>query len=95
MVGEFRVSIHDGLGRDCISWDDSVDWANIEAYSDEHIPDEALVITTWHENDTIEEVFYFAKHEARGVTGEIENLLMLDIGKSDRQAFLSNIHESV
>jgi|JI10StandDraft_1071094.scaffolds.fasta_scaffold31987_7 hypothetical protein len=38
-------------GSECSLWDDDVDWAAIEQKKD--------VITTWHENETLQEVLYF------------------------------------
>ncbi|HEX9145535.1 MAG TPA: hypothetical protein VGA09_14775, partial [Candidatus Binatia bacterium] len=31
-------------GRDCSTWDDSVDWANIDKYGDVPIPEDAFVV---------------------------------------------------
>ena len=44
-------------GKNSTSWDDSVDIANIEQFSFEDIPDDKFVMTTWHENETLKEVF--------------------------------------
>jgi hypothetical protein len=38
-------------GRECSSWDDSVDWANIDKFGDSPIPDDECVVTTWHEDE--------------------------------------------
>jgi hypothetical protein len=45
-------------GPNCISWDDSVDWADLEArdFADD---DSRFVMTTWHEKDSLESVFWF------------------------------------
>jgi len=55
-------------GEDCRSWDDSADWANLEAFDFDDIPDDEFVMTTWHDDETLEEVFQFAKDLARLVT---------------------------
>ena len=47
-------------GPRCSSWDDSVDWANIGSFGDEEIPDAAFVMTTWHDDEPLDEVFWFA-----------------------------------
>jgi hypothetical protein len=52
-------------GNDCSSWDDSVDYANMEQFDYGEIPDDRNVMTTWHEDETISEVFDFAKRHAR------------------------------
>lgn len=47
-------------GRECSLWDDSVDIANLEAYDWKGIPEGKSVMTTWHEDESLQEVFYFA-----------------------------------
>ncbi len=71
-------------GRECSSWDDSVDLANLEEFSYGEIPDEAFVMTTWHESEPLEEVFWFAKNVAFHTESELENTLILHIGESDK-----------
>ena len=51
-------------GNGCSAWDDSVDYANLEKYKYGEIPDDKQIITTWHENESLEEVFSFSKHNA-------------------------------
>jgi len=46
-------------GPGCASWDDSVDYAQIRKYPDGASEDD-FVMTTWHENETLEEVFWYA-----------------------------------
>lgn len=45
-------------GHACTLWDDSIDWSFLELH-DYEVPDERFVMTTWHENDSIEEVAEF------------------------------------
>ena len=51
-------------GDECSLWDDSVDIANLEAYNwnFNDIPDDKHVTTTWHDDESLEEVFNFAKY---------------------------------
>ena len=65
-------------GKDCSSWDDSVDDANLEQFNYE-IPDDSFVMTTWHENELLKEVFWFAKHFANREDCEFKNTLILHI----------------
>jgi hypothetical protein len=46
-------------GHGCSSWDDSVDFAYLETDEDFQPPDQNLVMTTWHENQSAEEAFEF------------------------------------
>ncbi len=53
-------------GLDCSAWDDSVDWAALELfdfYDGRDIgSDPDFVMTTWHENEPLEEVLAFSRH---------------------------------
>ena len=45
--------------------DDRVDWVEINKFLREiECPDDEFVLTTWHDNDTLEEVIHFTKFGA-------------------------------
>ena len=44
-------------GMDCSAWDFSVDEASLGG----QIPNGDFVITTWHDNEPVEEAFWFAQ----------------------------------
>ena len=73
-------------GKDCESWDDSVDSANMEQFGYGDIPEDSFITTTWHDDEPLQEVMYFAKEVARHPTVELDNVLFLHIGPADRQA---------
>jgi len=73
-------------GEDCSAWDDAVDWANIDAFDTKPMPPERFVVTTWHEDETIEEVFWFATHCAEHPTVPLQSDLILDISSANREA---------
>lgn len=73
-------------GIECSSWDDSVDHANLEEFSYGDIPEECLVMTSWHENDSIDEVIEFVKHSPVHPTIVLDEALILDISRKDHQA---------
>lgn len=73
-------------GDDCSLWDDSVDWANLAVYDYAEIPDGKSVVTTWHENERLSDVFYFAKMCALPFSPNIKNIIILDIIDSPREA---------
>ena len=73
-------------GHDCSGWDDAVDWSSISAFDFKPIPPERFVMTTWHEDESIEEVFWFATHCAEHPTIPLEADLVLDIACIDREA---------
>jgi hypothetical protein len=74
-------------GVDCSSWDDSVELANREIFDFGDIPDEAFVMTTWHEDESLADVFEFAKQLALPASGnvEIEETLVLHVSPIDRR----------
>lgn len=78
-------------GDGCSSWDDSVDLANVLQFEGEEIPDDRLIMTTWHEDESLGDLFRFAKTaDHSDVT--IENLLILHIGAADRQSELESLY---
>ena len=58
-------------GPDCSNWDDSVDWANLTANASE-IPDAKFIMTTWHDDDTLEDTFWYAEFNARFSYDDVE-----------------------
>jgi hypothetical protein len=73
-------------GRDCSSWDDSVDLANLQAFDFGDIPPNEFVMTTWHEEDSLAEVFQFAKQHATPMSPEVAivDTLIFHVGSVDR-----------
>jgi hypothetical protein len=66
-------------GAECSLWDDSVDWANIEQKSLGEIPEDRFVMTTWHEDEMLNEVFWQSKNCAFHSSIDIDNTLLLHI----------------
>lgn len=66
-------------GRGCGSWDTSVDIANLEEFQYAEIPDHRIVMTTWHAEETLAEVFWFCKNCAFHPTVEISNDMILHL----------------
>lgn len=71
-------------GKGCSSWDDSVDMANIEAFNFDEIPEDKFIMTTWHEDEPLAEVFWYAKHNAFHPSVELENTVLLHISAEGR-----------
>jgi hypothetical protein len=72
-------------GLECSSWDDSVDMANIVAFEYGEIPDGSFVMTTWHESEPLEEVFWFAKNCAVHPTADLENTLIIHLSEVSKE----------
>lgn len=50
-------------GIECGAWDDSVDWSTIPA-SKLQTGDHPLVMTTWHEDESLQEAFFYCEFNA-------------------------------
>ena len=48
-------------GRKCSDWDTSVDLANLAKFDYGEIPDDNVVVTTWHPNESLKETFWFSE----------------------------------
>jgi hypothetical protein len=81
-------------GENCGSWDDSVDYANIEICVFDEIPDDELVMTTWHEKESLLEVFEFSKQWAQHPTVKLDNILVLHISAVDKREEFERIFKS-
>ena len=74
-------------GPECSSWDDSVDYAQIQKYPD-GAPEPDFVMTTWHEEETLESVFWFSRFCASDPYDLIKHSLIVHVGDTDRKAEL-------
>ncbi|WP_456107224.1 DUF7684 family protein [Peristeroidobacter agariperforans] len=61
-------------GPGCSSWDDSVDLANLEQFDFRDVPEDNFVMTTWHESESLSEVFGFSKFAAMHPSTEMQRL---------------------
>lgn len=83
-------------GVDCSLWHDSFDDAVYNKFG-ENIPNEQFVMTTSHENESIEDVLFYAKFNATlsYADVELEDLLIIDLGTKDREAEIWDIYRRV
>lgn len=71
-------------GKDCTSWDDSVDHANLECFSYGKIPEDSFVMTTWHDDEALIDVFGFAKR-ASHPTIDLEKMVLVHVSEEDKR----------
>jgi hypothetical protein len=71
-------------GKDCEAWHDALDDAYLEATNYEDVPAEQALISTWHEDEDLEEVFWFAKHRAAH-PADLKQTLLLHIADAPRR----------
>lgn len=81
-------------GNNCSSWDDSVDFANLERFEFKEIPKEASVITNWHQSESLTEVFEFCKNFAIHEVQSLKNTLLLHISKENCSETLKEKYKS-
>ncbi|WP_430912028.1 DUF7684 family protein [Methylobacterium sp. sgz302541] len=72
-------------GDRCSEWDDSVDHANLAAFGYGEVPTGQAVMTTWHEEDTLAEVFRFAANHAHHPSVGLTHTLIVHITHHDRE----------
>lgn len=72
-------------GIQCESWHDAVDYANMEQFEFEEIPEGRFVMTTWHDDVPLSEAFWFCKHNAFHPAVELKNTLLLHIAAEPRR----------
>ncbi|MEM7054550.1 MAG: hypothetical protein AAF446_08375 [Pseudomonadota bacterium] len=82
-------------GKECQKWDDSVDYANLEAFDFGEIPESSFVMTTWHDNESLLEVFWFAKFCARHPEVDLKDTLLLHISENNSDKEILSSYESV
>lgn len=78
-------------GKDCELWHDSIDTANLEQFDYGDIPEDDFVMTTWHQDEPLDEAIWFAKWSALHPTLDLSNILFLHIGAVDREEEISSL----
>ena len=78
-------------GIACSSWDDSVDLANMEQFDCSAIPEEEFIVTTWHDDELLDEVLWFARMGAQHPTLDLQNVLVLHVGTNDREEEIATL----
>ena len=82
-------------GLSCEDWHDSVDLANLEAFNFGEIPQQHDAITTWHANEPLSEVFWFAGFCADHPDVMLGDTVILHIAEQDNcDALLTEFQRS-
>jgi hypothetical protein len=74
-------------GRECERWHDFMDEVYLTSW-DFRPPDDALLITTWHADQALAEVFWFARYVAVHPATGLRNILIVHAGSTDREGEL-------
>ena len=70
-------------GYDCSSWDDSIDWAYISTDENYEPPDDSMVMTTWHDDETVNDIMFFGLNNTNFDDHDFHKYLILFIGAKD------------
>lgn len=81
-------------GQDCSDWDDSVDWAILSKFDFEDIPAEQFVMTSWHENQSLDEVFRDSKEWAKYPVTSLHHTVILHISESSNKDKILRMYEA-
>ncbi len=66
-------------GKNCEKWHDYADEIHISLYSDFQVPDSEHVMTTWHDNEPLEEVIWFTLNNTNFDSYEFNKFLFIQI----------------
>ena len=74
-------------GPGCEAWHDDVDRVNIDDHAFGEIPDDKFVMTTWHEDETLESTFWYAQFCGNFSYDDVEltQTVLLDITPVSRE----------
>lgn len=68
-----------------------MDAANIVTFEGDDIPDDAFVMTTWHDDEALAETFWFAGHSAHHPTVDLPTTIIVHVAEAERkQALLAD-----
>ena len=82
-------------GIDCSSWDDSVDWANVKLLLDANKSDDDFVMTTWHEQETLTDLFQSSVWGAMHPSLDLDRIYIVHIAPEQRAVALLELYDSV
>ena len=72
-------------GRQAETWSEAVDEAASEAHDYDDVADELAVVVTSHEDDDMEEVFWYAKRRAVHPALQLSTTLILHVADEPRE----------
>lgn len=81
-------------GRDCVVWEDSVDWAKV-AVSGEGASDDRFVMTTSHPEETLAEAFWFSATCAVHPTKALDQTLIIHVARDERTGLLEDYAQAL
>jgi hypothetical protein len=80
-------------GKDCADWKEAFDDAHLELVNYEDVPPEQSALSTSHEDEDLEEVFWFAKHRAQHPSGELHTVFIMHVAEAPRRQELQAMYD--
>ena len=80
------------FGLNCENWHDAIDESLLEKFEFGDIPDDEFIMTTWHNDESLEDVIFFAKHAATHPSLDLERLVVFHFGESDLHIHLETTY---
>lgn len=78
-------------GRDCETWREGVEDAALEAVDYKDVAPEQAVLTSAHEDEELDDVFWFARHRAAHPGPALETVVILHVAPhADRQRMIES-----
>ena len=81
-------------GAHCSIWHDSVDGAVLEKFDFKDVPNDQFVMTTWHENEPLQETMWFAHFCASHGDIELQRFYVLHLAESAGSERLLSLYDS-
>ena len=83
-------------GIDCERWHDAIDDAHLGRFEDT-VPEDATVLTTWHSDETLGDVLWFAMHTATSLYAGVplNRLLIADLCTRDREEEILSLARAI
>ncbi|MFN7164574.1 MAG: hypothetical protein ACK4P2_07115 [Hyphomonas sp.] len=75
-------------GENCSAWDTSVDVANLEVFDFGDIPEDDSVMTTWHEEESLADTFWYSEFCAFHPTRKMPETYLVHISRESKGADL-------
>lgn len=79
-------------GERCDLWDDVVDWTLLEEFGFGDIPAERFVMTSWHEGQTLDEVFAYCKQLALFDSVPLAQTVLLHVAKQSAEQQIMDVY---
>ena len=92
---ESRCLYFMATGVECETWHDCLDWANLKARHVHEIPQESFVMTTWHADEPLSEVLWFAYAVAEHPAVNLEETLLISVGEQPPSLDVLALYHSV